>query len=64
MKLPHIPPRPHFRVPSRQDIMQRAHKGVHTAYFGAVFYEAHGMYAAMGGVLFVFAVVDWFFHID
>lgn len=25
----------------------------HTAYFGAVFFEGHGAYAAMGGVLLV-----------
>ena len=33
------------------DFFKESHGVAHLAYFGAVAYEAHGLYGAMGGIL-------------
>lgn len=67
MRLPHIkiPTHlPRLRVPARNELLGKAHKGIHTAYFALVYIEGHGMYAMAGGSLFVLAVLDFFLHYE
>lgn len=62
LKIPHHLPQ--WRVPTRNELLGRAHKTVHTAYFALVFVEGHGLYAMAGGSLFVLAIADFFLHYD
>lgn len=55
---------PHFRIPSRNELLARSHKGFHTAYFALVYIEGHGLYAITGGLLFLLAVLDFFLHFE
>lgn len=52
-----------LRVPHLHDshhIVHWMHTHLHTAYFGAVWYEAHGMYGYAAGALFVLSVAGAF----
>ena len=40
-------------------IYHKAHSGAHGFYFGAVAWEAHGMYAGAAAVLLVLTVFGW-----
>lgn len=53
----------HIKVP--HVTKKTAGKGfelVHVGYFSAVFVEAHGLYAIMGGAMALLVVLNWFFH--
>lgn len=62
LKIPHHLPR--IALPTRNELLAKAHKSVHTAYFALVYIEGHGMYAMAGGSLFVLAIADFFLHYE
>lgn len=51
------------KVPNVKPLAARGFKLTHVVYFGAVFIEAHGVYAYAGGALLLFTVVDYVFHL-
>lgn len=52
----------HFRIPDRNDVLHRAHNGIHTSYFALVFIEGHGLYAVTGGLLCALSIANFFLH--
>lgn len=52
----------HFRIPDRNDLLHRAHNGIHTSYFALVFVEGHGLYAMAGGALCLLSIANFFLH--
>lgn len=62
LKIPHHLPK--WRVPTRNEMLARSHKLIHTSYFGLVYLEGHGLYAAAGGSLFLLAVAEMFLHYE
>lgn len=40
--------------------LHEGHRFAHCAYFGTLFIEGHSTYAMIGGVLFVFSIMDIF----
>lgn len=52
----------HFRIPDRNDVLNRAHNGIHTSYFALVFIEGHGLYAVTGGLLCALSIANFFLH--
>jgi len=52
------------RVPHVRDTLRHGSHAIHCSYFGAVWWEAHGLYAAMGGVLLVLGVLNYFVHFE
>lgn len=51
-----------FRIPERNDVLHRAHNGIHTGYFALVFIEGHGLYAVAGGALCALSIANFFLH--
>ena len=51
-----------FRIPHRNDLLHRAHNGIHTSYFALVFIEGHGLYAVTGGMLCLLSIANFFLH--
>lgn len=51
-----------FRIPDRNDLLHRAHNGIHTSYFALVFIEGHGLYAVTGGMLCALSIANFFLH--
>lgn len=47
------------RLVPHKHSLHEGHNFAHLMYFGAVFIEGHGFYAAMGLVLLVIGVVSW-----
>lgn len=45
-------------------LYHKAHTGTHCFYFGAVAWEAHGMYGIAAGILLVMTVGGWLLHLE
>jgi hypothetical protein len=54
----------HFRLPTRKGLAKQSYKAAHIGYFGSVGLEAHGLYGAMGLVLFGLSIADIFLHFE
>lgn len=55
---------PKVRIPTMHELCHRSYKLGHTSYFGFVFLEGHGIYATIGGGLFILAFLDLFLHFE
>lgn len=47
---------------SRYDLLHEGTKTAHLIYFGSVFFEGHGVYSSMGGILFLLGAAAVIFH--
>lgn len=45
-------------------LYHKAHTGTHCFYFGAVAWEAHGMYGIAAGVLLVMTIGGWLLNLE
>ena len=47
---------------SAENCIHEGHQYAHIAYFAAIAAEGHGVYAKIGGVLFIISVVERYYH--
>lgn len=52
------------KVPHVKDTFRHVAHISHVTYFGSVWWEAHGLYASMGGVLLILGVANYFLHYE
>lgn len=53
-----------FRIPEKHEVLHRSYKAGHTSYFALVFFEGHGLYASIGGILALLCIADFFLHFE
>ena len=53
-----------FRRPTAKGLMHHIAHSAHVSYFGAAFFEAHGTYGTIAGVLCLLGILNYFLHFE